>query len=117
MTFLLLAAMLALTGSTDSPIVCNLGALTPPERDQHQDLSRRVKAAVIRTDELAKGYRFHVGRAVSFVELATWADFERRCCPFFEIALGSARESGAAWIQLTGRAGVKAFVRAELMQP
>ena len=49
--------------------------------------------------------------------IATWADFERRCCPFFDIVFGSERESGAAWIQLGGRTGVKAFVRAELIQP
>src|SRR4051812_32027356 len=104
---MLLAIVLTMTYQADSPIACNLGALTPAERDEHALLSRRLKEAVVRTDELADGYRFHVSVAVPFRDLAAWADFERRCCPFFELAIGSERESGAAWIQLTGRAGVK----------
>lgn len=111
------AAIVALTIgiAQESPLICNLQALTPAEREQHQLLTRRLKTAVVSGDELEAGYRFRLRGGLSFIELATWADFERRCCPFFDVSIGQEREGGTLWIQLTGRPGVKDFVRSELL--
>lgn len=36
-----------------------------------------------------------------------------RCCPFFDFDLIVEREGGSMWFRLTGREGVKAFIREE----
>jgi hypothetical protein len=65
--------------------------------------------------ELPNGYafRFRPG-GVSLVELADWVESERRCCPFFDLAIEAEREGGPVWLKITGREGVKQFITAEL---
>jgi hypothetical protein len=38
---------------------------------------------------------------------------ERLCCPFFEISLRFERDGGPLWLRLTGREGIKDFIKAE----
>jgi hypothetical protein len=45
--------------------------------------------------------------------VAEWAAGERDCCPFFDIDLHLEREGGPLWLGLTGREGVKQFLRAD----
>src|SRR5690242_17381286 len=74
--------------STETPFFCNLKALTTDERAEHRDVTRRVLESVQNTKELADGYAFTVDSArVSIKDLATFVDFERRCCPFFDFRL------------------------------
>jgi len=40
---------------------------------------------------------------------------ERRCCPFFDLSLRLDREGGPMWLELTGREGVKEFIKAEFV--
>ena len=66
------------------------------------------------TRELPDGYAFTVDSTrVAAEDLATFVEFERRCCPFFDFQLAWNRENGPVTLQLTGRDGVKAFIRAE----
>ncbi len=53
-------------------------------------------------------------RKVSIVELATWIDDERRCCPFLDLAIEKEPQDGPLWLRLTGPEGVKEFLKAEL---
>ena len=41
---------------------------------------------------------------------------EHACCPFFDIAIRLERESGKLWLSLTGREGVKTFIKSEFSQ-
>ena len=111
----LAAGVIALqAAATDSPFFCNLKALTAAERTEHQALGARIAAAVSAIRELPDGYAFELeGQGLAFHELATWVAFERRCCPFFDFALEWRREGGPMTVKLTGRDGVKAFIRAE----
>ena len=105
------------SGPAQSPFYCNLKALTPAERDDHQALTRRVMGAIRSAREIADGYTFEVDAATaSIVDLATWTDFERRCCPFFDFLLDQRRENGPLSLRLTGREGVKEFIKAEFPQ-
>jgi hypothetical protein len=45
--------------------------------------------------------------------VAEWAAGEHLCCPFFDIDLRLEREGGAFWLRLTGRDGVKQFIRSD----
>jgi hypothetical protein len=93
---------------------CNLKALSSSERAAHQAITARLAASVLKTRELADGYAFELdGRRLSIKELATWTDFERRCCPFFGFTLECRRENGPVMLSLTGPEGVKEFIRAE----
>ena len=117
--FVLAAAVVplaAIQGSTggESPFMCNLEALTPSERAEHQQLTVRLAEAVRTTREIADGYAFEIDSTrISFVDLARWSEFERRCCPFFDFHLESRRENGPMTLRLTGREGVKEFIRVE----
>jgi hypothetical protein len=102
------------SGSTETPFFCNLKALTGAERTEHQQATKHLLASVQETRELPNGYAFTVdGSRVSIKDLATFVDFERRCCPFFDFHLEWRRENGPVTLQLTGREGVKEFIRAE----
>ena len=97
-----------------TPFFCNLNALTAAERGEHQQLAKRLLESIVETRELADGYAFTLdGARVSIGDLATWTDFERRCCPFFDFTLELRRENGPVTLRLTGREGVKEFIKAE----
>jgi hypothetical protein len=98
----------------ETPFFCNLNALSPAERLEHQGLTVRLAESVRQTRDLPDGYAFELDASrVSVKELATWTEFERRCCPFFDFTITWRRENGPVTLQLTGREGVKAFIRAE----
>jgi hypothetical protein len=101
-------------GVAETPFFCNLKALTPAERAEHKQVTTRMLAAMQRTREVADGYAFDLdGAHLSIKDLASWVDFERRCCPFFDFQVDWRRERGPVTLQLTGRTGIKDFIRAE----
>jgi len=94
-------------------LVCNLGALTPEQRERHAAVTRRLLEHAQRSD-LPDGYVFTVDRAhVPVAELAEWVADESRCCPAvdFAVALPAA---GPLTLTLHGGADVKEFLAAEL---
>ena len=87
------------------------------ERQHHKELGDKLNAARVEVRELADGYAFRLASgAISLLELADWADAERRCCPFFAIAIETERGNGPTWLRITGRVGVKQFIRAEFKE-
>jgi hypothetical protein len=110
----LVAAAQRANGDPDSPFMCNLKALSPSERAEHEQLAARMTRAVVATREISDGYAFELDAThMSMTDLARWSEFERRCCPFFDFSLESRRENGPLTLRLTGRHGVKQFIRAE----
>jgi hypothetical protein len=106
--------MAGLLASAPTPFYCNLKALTPAEREEHQQLAVRLAESVVRIEEIPDGYLFEIDRArVSIKELGAWTAFEQRCCPFFDFLLKWSRENGPLTLRLTGREGVKPFIRSE----
>ncbi len=100
--------------SPAAPFACDLTALSPAERAEHRRLGALVLEALRSRRELADGYAFELdGRRVAFGDLAAWAGLERRCCPFFGFQLEFGGESGPVILRLTGREGVKDFIRTE----
>jgi hypothetical protein len=73
-----------------------------------------MESARIETKELADGYVFRFrSEGISFAEVADWVATERLCCPFFDLAVEAERENGPVSLRITGREGVKAFIRGE----
>jgi hypothetical protein len=124
-TVLLLGfGVLALTGvaqaqnqqgkKKESPFYCNIKTLSVAERLHKKQIGEKMAASRVEVNELPNGYafRFRPG-GVSLVELADWVESERRCCLFFDLAIEAEREGGSMWLKITGRDGVKQFIRGE----
>ena len=98
-----------------SPFACNAFALSPEVRKRHfeqvgPDLRKRQKSM----RELPDGYEFEFPTDNSTYQLlAEWSFQERLCCPFFDIELRFDRENGPLWLRLTGRPGIKQFIKEE----
>jgi hypothetical protein len=91
---------------------CNMGAMSREERGRYEELRGKLEGAVVAVEELENGYSLRFdGGAVSGDELAEWIVFERKCCPFFTLAM--ARGADALVLRITGEPGVKEFIRAE----
>jgi hypothetical protein len=103
----------AFAASAGAGFACDMRALTSEERTEHALLARELVAAVEQRRELANGYAFRLA-ADRWLSTARWAELERRCCPFFAFELTSAADRGAVWLRITGKPGVKAFLKTEL---
>jgi hypothetical protein len=88
-------------------------AMTSDERTQHAALAAELFASVQERKELSNGYalRLPAGR---WLDAARWAELEQKCCPFFSFTLDAAADRGPLWLRITGRAGVKEFMKDEL---
>src|SRR5262245_52919147 len=106
--------MTAAKESEEIPFACSLTALTPEQRDHHRDLSKQLREAVKETRELRDGYGFRfAGDGETIAMVAEWVTLERLCCPFFSFQLEIGSEAKPIWLRMTGREGVKQFMRSE----
>jgi hypothetical protein len=96
---------------SESPLACDLGAISASDRPRYHELRRAVAASVVGKRELPDGLAVQIDTArIALPQLAEWISFERKCCPFFEFRIDLASGSGPVWLSLTGRAGVKEFI-------
>ena len=96
----------------ESPFACSLETLTKEQRERKKQIAWKMATARIETQELANGYVFRFRpEGVSFAEIAEWVATERVCCPFFDLAIEAERENGPVSLRITGREGVKQFIR------
>jgi len=99
----------------ESPFACVMDAIEPSKRQQHIATAKSVFAAVHEIQELPNGYAFRLPNASKVLrKVGDFISLERLCCPFFGFTLEVEREGGSVWLQLTGREGVKPFIRAEI---
>ncbi len=105
----------ALAAATVSPFACDRSALNTVERKRHFDeLGPQLRTLTTGVRELPDGYEFQFPSNLAAIQLVSeWAAGEHACCPFFDIELRLEREHGAFWLRLTGREGVKQFIRAD----
>ena len=98
-----------------SPLVCDLTAMDAEQRERHRVVAQHLHGAVQEVRELSDGYAFRLPVEPSTVLLAAeFITLERLCCPFLTLVLEMEGERGPLWLKLTGREGVKPFLRAEL---
>lgn len=99
---------------TASPFFCNRTALTAEQRRHQQELGKSLRSALLGVQELEDGYEFEfVPDRANYQALAEFTPLEHACCPFFDVSIRMEREGGKLWWRLTGRDGVKKFIRAE----
>ena len=100
--------------SKESPIACVMAALDEEQRRRRKELEERLGAFVEEVRELADGYALRLPAESRMVtDVAEFVTYERLCCPFLDFEMKVEREGGPLWLRLTGRAGVKEFVRLE----
>ena len=91
---------------------CDMGAMTREERGRYEILRAKLEKAVISVAELADGYGLRLrDGGIRPEELVEWIGFEQKCCPFF--TLTASEQAGSLILLITGRSGVKEFIRAE----
>jgi hypothetical protein len=105
------------SGKGDSPFACSLEkSLTREERAHKKQIAQKMERARIDTKEIGDGYVFRFRpEGVSFAEVADWVATERVCCPFFDLGIEAERDNGPVSLRITGREGVKNFIRAEFL--
>ena len=98
-----------------SPLACDMSAIEPARREQHLATGEELFDALTEILELPDGYAFRLPnerqtllKAVEFISL------EKLCCPFLGFVIEVEPEGGSVWLRLTGREGVKAFIREEV---
>ncbi len=99
----------------ESPIACVMDTLTVEQRNRRAELFSKISGQAQETQELPDGYaiRFEPD-TTTWMRLAEFITFERRCCPFLAFSLSAEDENGAMWLRITGRQGVKQFLAAAL---
>jgi hypothetical protein len=92
-----------------------MSAIEPGARAGHVEAGKRLFRAASEIRELPDGYAFRLAAdAGTLVTAAEFVSLERLCCPFLGFALEVEPEGGPVWLRLTGREGVKAFIREEV---
>jgi hypothetical protein len=112
------AALPAQPQKQESPFACDRAALTPEARKRHFDeLGPQLRVLRKSIRELPDGYEFEFPPdAATFHLVSEWTIGEHLCCPFFDIDLRWEREHGAFRLRLTGREGVKRFIRSDFQR-
>jgi hypothetical protein len=102
------------TGKEAAPMVCVLNGLTAEQRKRQSALKKQMEESAREVSELADGYAFRFpGDQAHIMMLAEFMSLERLCCPFFNFELEVAAGKDAIWLRMTGREGVKEFLKAE----
>jgi len=100
--------------SNAGPFVCNMTALSSEQRLLHHELATSLLTRLRAIREISDGYDFEFPFEPEIYETLTKiTPLEHACCPFFDISIRLEREGGKLWWRLTGREGVKLFIRAE----
>ncbi len=93
------------------PMVCNYAAIPTENRDEHITNSTQIFRAVEKVKALPLGYAFQLpNRDHYFMDLATFINHERLCCPFYHFKLEIEANNGALWLSLEGN-GVKEMLK------
>ncbi len=105
------ACCIAESSPAETPLACDLDAISAEDRPRYNELRAMVAAAVTGKRELPDGIAVQIStERMTLAQLAEWISFERKCCPFFEFRIDVAPASGPVWLRLTGRPGIKEFL-------
>ena len=98
-----------------SHVTCNLTALNGEQRDRHRTVTRRVMSEIQEIKELSNGYSLRLPPGHFMIQAAAeFITLEQKCCEFMGFKLDIEPNNGPLWLALTGGAGVKELLRAEL---
>jgi hypothetical protein len=100
--------------TTDAVFACDAAALDAETRREHFTwLREELPRLVAEIQELPGGYSLRLP-GNSFPAVSTFVDRERKCCPFLRFTIELESGGAVVWLRLTGPAGVRAFLDAEI---
>ena len=100
---------------SQSPIACDMTAIPPDQRQAHLTTSKDLFSRIEEFRELQDGYEFRFASGLDLIaKLSEFISLEKLCCPFLKFVIEVEAEGGPVWLRLTGREGVKAFIREEI---
>ncbi|MCI0489734.1 MAG: hypothetical protein L0229_24355 [Blastocatellia bacterium] len=100
---------------SEPPLACVMSAMTDEQRRRQKALFERLRSSVQEVKELSDGYAFRfTAETGTILSVAEFISLERLCCPFLKFELEVADSSRPLWLRMTGREGVKDFLKAEL---
>jgi hypothetical protein len=98
-----------------SPLACDISAIPLSQRKAHLSTSRDLLSLIQEIRELSNGYAFRFAADTGILmKAAEFISLEKLCCPFLAFRLDVEAEGGPVWLCLTGREGVKEFIREEV---
>ena len=84
------------------------------KRHVHLGIRKALGESIKEVQELPDGYAFRLpDDAKTIVNVAEFITYEKLCCPFFKFNLEVESSSKPVWLKLTGREGVKQFLKNE----
>src|SRR5688572_29549241 len=96
------------------PFACDLSAIDAEQRARHSAAWEIMQAQMQEMIEVDTGFMFRYPASETMLAtLATFIAGERLCCSFFDFGVSVPHGEGVVWLSLTGREGVKDFLRAE----
>jgi hypothetical protein len=100
--------------NNSTPFACDMTALSSDQRARHHELAALLQSSLAAIREVPDGYEFEFSwKTEAYAALAEITPLEHACCPFFDISIRSESESNKLSWRLTGREGIKPFIRAE----
>jgi hypothetical protein len=100
--------------SSPTPFFCDMTALSNEQRARHHELAVLLQSSLEAVHELPDGFDFEFLWSLdTYDALVEITPLEHACCPFFGISIRIESESNKLWWRLTGREGIKGFIRAE----
>ena len=90
-------------------------AIPAAQRPVHLEKSRELFSQIEETRELPNGYEVRFADEPDLLKrLADFVSLEKLCCPFLRFEIDAEAENGPVWLRLSGREGVKEFIREEV---
>ena len=97
-------------------LACDMSAIPPAERGEHQRVSHHLVAAAIDIRESVNGMVFRLP-ADEYDTAVRFVARERLCCPFFRFTVEVTPGRGPLRLSVDGPAGAGEFLRVELQLP
>jgi hypothetical protein len=109
-----LESSMAPAADQSAVIACIPDAIPPEERAAHFALAKRLLTEIAnQREQLPEGYAFRLP-SEALRSVAQFVANERKCCPFIHFEISVAPNSGVLWLRMTGPAGTRAVLDAEL---
>jgi arsenate reductase (thioredoxin) len=104
-----------MTDLKQSPLACDMTTIPAEQRPVHLATSRELFSDIAEFRELPDGYEFRLADGPGLLtKLGEFVSLERLCCPFLRFEVEVEAEGGPVWLRLSGREGVKDFIREEI---
>lgn len=97
---------MAKTFTSQTPIACNLEAMSETEKQRHSQLRGAMEANMIEVNEAPDGLMFRFASDSKMIlQLAEFITMERLCCPFLHFSLEVEPDGGPLHLRLKSGEG------------